>query len=184
MVRREPPIARIGDHVYNAGMRGPLNRLLSVATVWLTACATAFASSPHFECVRPDGSRSPFCLSWIVGPVACCTNPVSTGAKTTSSCCSHCKAVKVATNVASTIPLKNSSGHAGISKPICEKAIVHSVAIFDHGEQSIDLGISPFWAPPADAQPIPTAAADTDSVPASFSSPPEDIVVLHQHFLI
>jgi hypothetical protein len=165
-------------------MRGPVRRLLTVAIVWLTMCATLFASSPHFECVRPDGSRSPFCLSWIVGPIACCTNSVSTAGETPSGRCSHCRTVKVSLNFDSAAHLKNSSGRAGISKTACEKAIVYSVAILDQGERSFDIGNSPLRVLPSDIQAVATPPLDTDLPPASISLPPVDIVVLNQHFLI
>src|SRR4051812_29868431 len=47
-------------------------RSMSVLTVWLTAATTLFATSPHFECVCPDGTRKPFCLSSFLGDPSCC----------------------------------------------------------------------------------------------------------------
>src|SRR5437763_8321636 len=64
--------------------------------VLLTTATTLFATSPHFECVCPDGSRKPFCLSTFLGSSSCCCqgaccSPSEPAAGNTPPACCCCK---------------------------------------------------------------------------------------------
>jgi hypothetical protein len=160
--------------------------MLFATTVWLTAWTTLFASAPHFECVCPDGSRAPCCLSWFAANS--CEAPALTPVK---AGCSHCKAAKPAPRTEKPVAIsKNRSGLPAIGKAACEKAIVFSADMLtDHGATIVDHRGDVLTAPlplPDDASGFSNHASVSMHAQRADHSllPPTDFVVVHQQFVI
>lgn len=175
-------------------MRTQGKRLFSTLTVLLTACSTMFASSPHFECICPDGSRKPVCLSWLIGSSSCCGNseqvelPAALPNPSNGECCRRKKPrVALQTQVPKPVS-KNASGCASMSRQECQKTVVQSVAVetdecgpaIDHRSVS---GFALFVLDQDSWLPFAAAFFLRDSTTANLP-PPLDLAVFHQHLLI
>jgi hypothetical protein len=141
--------------------------------VWLTVGLTLLAATPHWHCLCPDGHLKPFCLASLqavsFSPRACCQAPER-------GCC--CRAHRPAELPPDDSPCQAQG--AGCQKTLAEVGL------------AVPTGSSP-WDEVALAVPVTALSCLPLALPAGESrsvvstsgrSPPVDLVVVLQHFLI
>ena len=125
-----------------------LQNLGTHAIVWTTMVTSSLATTPHFECICPDGSRKPLCLSVLFGGRACCCQKSNAGeeAKAVPSkkkCCCQpdVKQPEEKVAVSTTIP----GSHCGVSQRCCQKTLSESVPCIE--EQNLPVTVLGFCVP-------------------------------------
>ena len=182
---------------YDANMAPRCGKWLFASTVWLTAFTTLFATSPHFECVCPDGSRKPICLSLILGESACCCKEAccqpepSLDVEPSGGCC-HCKppvkkdAVETKAQI---VRGKNPAGVPEIGRASCGRSFAQAVtSIAKRSEQASRDNVVSTWILAAiQSAPLESGLRIEESHRRSTASslpPPLNLILLHRHFSI
>jgi hypothetical protein len=155
--------------------------LLFTFTISLTAFATLFATSPHLECLCPDGSRKPICLSHFFGDAHCWLRTTEP-AEEPACCCGHAKPTKPIVAVAS----PNASGEPSVSVPACGKELTQTFACADdHADCSAHIDtVSACIADGATPVLSPSAATTSSQLSLPALWPPADFIILHQRLRI
>lgn len=159
--------------------------------VWLTAATTLFATSPHLECVCPDGSRKPFCLSLILDESSCCSDADApeAGASAPSCCCEKPAPTKRTGDKVHVSAKQASKGRPGWASRGCAKSLIEAVtAVTAKSETAAATGhfassyMSVLHTNPCAVSDV--ALVRTTSFQGIALPPPPDRVVLFEHFLI
>jgi hypothetical protein len=175
--------------------------MFAVVTVWLTVPTMLLASSPHIDCVCPNGSKKPFCLSAVLGDSACCCRGAccsSSGPqkeKQTGCCCCKNKRLRqMSESEPSTSEVGRvwtgaaHSSQPGVQQRGCEKSLAVTHAFIADKSHTAIFG-SPLvtWIMIQVPSEFfgPALSSTTLSVPVTSSlPPPSDLVVVLCHFLI
>ncbi|MBX9678394.1 MAG: hypothetical protein K2X38_06495 [Gemmataceae bacterium] len=104
-------------------------------------CASFLATTPHFECICPDGTRKPLCLSMLFGGPACCCDPsAASGAKATTSKKNCCCQVGSQTSEKVVQAAWHVTGQGlVISQRCCEKELSESVTCVEDQDPAFAL---------------------------------------------
>lgn len=163
-----------------------VRQLYLTLLVWSTSFTTLLATSPHLDCICPDGSKKPFCLRFVLGESMCCVTPCCEPA-TEAKCC-KCQKNKAPEVVKSDFA-KGKAGKPAIHKANCEKnlAVSEVVGVQDHSVSHVQSLISfvlDSILPIPEAAVIPLSHSSLGWDDIDSSPPPNDLVVLFQHYLI
>lgn len=162
-------------------MRLRCRNLASATTIWLTAFLTLFATSPRWECVCPDGSRNPLCLSFVFGPRHCTSQATVPAAKAVCCCAKPKPAVAVDEE-----HLRNAPGQAKISAPDCGKEFSQTLAYDEDSAVRLPPGEAGIAAVAVASDHVAFVRSHISHVelPPKFAGPPIDFIILLQHFRI
>jgi hypothetical protein len=176
-------------------MKRRWRRLALLLTVWLTVPATLFSSSPHFECICPDGFKKPLCLDFVFGDMdgccleAECDDPVPAAAGEAPCCCKNLApstGVSRTSAVPKACPSNADSSLPGVQRRGCEKSLAEIHAfVFDRSHSvSADSPTNPCISGPTPSV-IPLAVfAPSLEIPVTSSlPPPPDLVISLCRFL-
>jgi hypothetical protein len=157
-------------------------RTIQAWLIWSTAVATLIAGVPHLECLCPNGRQKPFCLSIVSSRTGCyCGGSCCASAAAEKPCCRSGRQPSADSNILG----------IQVSRDCCQKTLAQDQIVgvtptTKRAQQSADCRLQ-IADLPGTLQPLigkrqPRLCL---SLRQEFDlSPPEDLVIALQHFLI